>query len=202
MPAPSAAAARESQAGLCQVVLSSRALKTPLGEEAEGQGGSLGWQCLNPWDWRTMRCDSFGTVERTRESSDPTPKVSKGRGQSQGRGQVSAAGQRESLVPEAAFGGKVGVPAGLALSGIFSIPLVSPRHCTKAKCHSCYRILAVPSPSWFPSACSFFSLLLLNMSCLLCLLTIRALPFYRKRAQGTGPTSHTLRPCQAQWGQH
>ena len=50
--------------------------------------------------------------------------VSKGRGQSQGRGQVSAAGQRESLVPEAAFGEEVGVPAGLALSGIFSILLI------------------------------------------------------------------------------
>lgn len=117
--------------------------------------------------------------------------VSKGRGQSQGRGQVSAAGQRESLVSEAAFGGKVGVPAGLALSGIFSILLISPRHCTKAKCHSCYRILAVPSPSWFSSVCSFLFLLLLNMSCLLCLLKIRALLFYSKRAQGTGPTSHT-----------
>lgn len=128
--------------------------------------------------------------------------VSKGRGQSQGRGKVSAAGQRESLVPEAAFGGKVGVPAALALSGIFSIPLISPRHCTKAKCHSCYRVLAVPSSSCFPFVCSFLFLLLLNMSCLLCLLTIRALPFYSKRAQGTGPTSQTPSPCWAQWGQH
>lgn len=38
----------------------------------------------------------------------------RGRCQGQGSGQVSAAGLREPLVPEAACGGKAGVPAGLA----------------------------------------------------------------------------------------
>lgn len=114
--------------------------------------------------------------------------VSKGRGQELRERAGLCCRSERIFGARGSLGEKVGVPAGLALlSGIFSHSSHFTKALYKSKCHSCSRVLAVPSPSWFPSVCSFFFLLLLNMSWLLCLLTIRALPLLQEEGTGTGP---------------